>query len=1613
MRKKAFILVLLLAFAAGIPIDARSEAGTEQPSFWLPGELVGTLMTVKGLWVQCKPWGSEDFSPAERHAQLFAGDTVRVGPQSRAAVMFKNGDVLKINANTCVEFTRKKENWLKIIIGMLWISVYPEQRKKDLNTRDVGIYIEGTELFAGTRQKIAYVNGGNLWLMNDDGSDKRLHIAAPPGKRIGRSTFSPDGSKIAYEVWDCGGDRYPETSDLWIADAKGGNAGLLASAGNLADPTGRPNFTFQNRLLFGPCFSPDGNSVSCLRLDVYERPSGNWAYHGWSEFVLEQTVGKVVAGTFLPLWQTIDFLGPSPPVVEPGLEGQFWALYVGLNTVWLPDDTILFRRTGMTSVFLTCGIYAKNQPGLDEWPLEILMGWAHEGGLAPTELRCTLGGERIDFHPWLYGYGMAWPHGQPAWPSGWHPHEAASWQTVKAAAIYGMTSKDVGEGTHRLRYVGSDGDQDISGWLNIDVAKGGTEGWLARGIGMSGSSLTRGVYAIPAAGGKPRRVVNALARSLAATGSGGLLAVDTVTAVPGVRAEVHDLTDGTSVQTLSAGIGDENHLGSWDVIGRRLVACSGSGGANTMWLLDAASGSATDLGPGEFPVFAPLYHTVVSCFEGLVSVTDENGGNKVLCSGGQTMEVDDLENGGVPQAAVPIPGPYATKVAPEWGSAVANNANTTVKFEFNGEINPDTLLDRTLTAVSWPEVEATDDASRLLHWGNYADTLNDGTDPNSLNDTIENLETAGSISTSWNTGHTELTVTDFGAGFSRNAGNWCEVSLDLSGVETAGGMSLPFNEARTRFRFVDPVNIGGGEVRTPHGGQVSVPPGALLGATALEIVYSKHLPEGSGQPGGGGWSHVSGVYTFTPTDQTLQANVTIALPVERGYPGMVIWRWNGANWVPAGGTYDSGAGLISAQAGQLGAYAAFYHVPAGVFLRVTKTADSGSAVAGDEVTYSLLLENLGATDAANVVVSDVLAAGLEYVDGSATAGGSYHAGTRTITWNLSALSGQESVWLWFDAEVAAGATYGAVINNTATADCDETGPVDSNTFALQVGLKASGPPRFGCSSEGSDDWANLTALGAGWRPVVGEIDRDEAENPASIDFGVFDTQVRVNQLAGMRGYGIISARPTAGEWPGAIGFAQAFGLYVERYDGDGIDDMPGLTAPVQHWEIFDAYTRSAPRWSGCTLEMYKDYLVSCHTVGHTRNPQVVILNSAIVLSPPSGGEKYLGQMLTNWPWTVEAIDAVSVHGWWDITPYDDGGGQAVRQCLEALSVTDYLEALALGGREVWHTSVDFRDTYISLRDKQSYTCTQEDNAKFLARSVPFGLAVCYDCMIYTKLDYAPASSEEMRWMAMTDSGGNRRISFYVYQKLIQKLEGFTGAELLDFGNNNVGVKFMVGGQPLWMLWNWLEEAATVNLAVGPVGIVLTTAALPTSFDNTSAAWTRQPTPVTMGVAAISVSGIPIYVEPLGYIDPDIDADGIPNEEDADIDGDGMPNDYEEANGLNPFEDDAQGDLDEDGCPNIAEMNAGTNPRAADSVLLCESPAKTGDTVKVTWQSVAGRTYKVQWTHDITSGWFDARDGLVYATGDSCTWYDTGPPRTGAWDPDSQWRFYRVVAVAGR
>jgi hypothetical protein len=63
---------------------------------------------------------------------------------------------------------------------------------------------------------------------------------------------------------------------------------------------------------------------------------------------------------------------------------------------------------------------------------------------------------------------------------------------------------------------------------------------------------------------------------------------------------------------------------------------------------------------------------------------------------------------------------------------------------------------------------------------------------------------------------------------------------------------------------------------------------------------------------------------------------------------------------------------------------------------------------------------------------------------------------------------------------------------------------------------------------------------------------------------------------------------------------------------------------------------------------------------------------------------------------------------------------------------------------------------------------------------------------------------------------------------------------------------------------------------------------------------------------------------------DFDGDGLYNDVDDDDDGDGLTDDFEIANGLNPFADDAVLDPDNDGLNSLDEFNLGTDPNNPDT-----------------------------------------------------------------------------------
>lgn len=149
----------------------------------------------------------------------------------------------------------------------------------------------------------------------------------------------------------------------------------------------------------------------------------------------------------------------------------------------------------------------------------------------------------------------------------------------------------------------------------------------------------------------------------------------------------------------------------------------------------------------------------------------------------------------------------------------------------------------------------------------------------------------------------------------------------------------------------------------------------------------------------------------------------------------------------------------------------------------------------------------------------------------------------------------------------------------------------------------------------------MADIEAGWimpSPMFG-INRQLMERDGKYNFVRHDAYVRFAQslnihilfIVGPLEPGAPPPRRGPGGGPGApkdlAAFSRLVQAVVERYDGDGLDDMPGLCYPIRYWMAHDEpfYDRY---WTG-TVEQYLDFYLAMHDAARKADP-----NSMPVLS---------------------------------------------------------------------------------------------------------------------------------------------------------------------------------------------------------------------------------------------------------------------------------------------------------------------------------------------------------------------------------------------------------------
>ncbi len=238
-------------------------------------------------------------------------------------------------------------------------------------------------------------------------------------------------------------------------------------------------------------------------------------------------------------------------------------------------------------------------------------------------------------------------------------------------------------------------------------------------------------------------------------------------------------------------------------------------------------------------------------------------------------------------------------------------------------------------------------------------------------------------------------------------------------------------------------------------------------------------------------------------------------------------------------------------------------------------------------------------------------------------------------------------------------------------------------------------------------------------------------------------------------------------------FIQTLERAVERYDGDGVDDAPGLQTGIRYWQIGNE--PEGPDCGGFREDpaAFVELMRRAYTAVHRACPSCQVLNGGAGIPLWKEGQVGGGSFWSDYAALggAEYIDVIAVH-------YNDGkvdGGDIGNLETQILRLRELL------GREkpVWLTE---------------FGALVEFGGQFLA--LPEAEAGAWYVRFYTAGMAAGASRFFSDSAAFIGEEGKRLLPFYVNKLLEEKLRGLTQATKIAQGQ----YLFQVAGKTVFVLW---------------------------------------------------------------------------------------------------------------------------------------------------------------------------------------------------------------------
>jgi hypothetical protein len=346
------------------------------------------------------------------------------------------------------------------------------------------------------------------------------------------------------------------------------------------------------------------------------------------------------------------------------------------------------------------------------------------------------------------------------------------------------------------------------------------------------------------------------------------------------------------------------------------------------------------------------------------------------------------------------------------------------------------------------------------------------------------------------------------------------------------------------------------------------------------------------------------------------------------------------------------------------------------------------------------------------------------------------------------------------------------------------------------------------------------------------------------------TPLRIQNAKNTVASQIASTPPKDGYWDDFGAFVSAF---VERYDGDGFNDMPGLKRPITYIAL-DSEAQVHFHWQG-SVEEYIRLLKVTYLAAKKANPDTKVMLSAINMGDlfddlPS--EELVGKRIENASpvhkrWFNFVRKTLSVSDYYDVVDFhynrDYQGAFGVVDFIRKYSNKPIWAGDASSAPFLFGTAIKSYDNPREIFEKVKAAEEPEsswfrgEQAKLTVKKfvVAAGLGV-EKVVIETTIPWSQSNSPrevDYTWdlQSLVDKEYNPYPVFYTLRLLIDKIDGFTSVQGLDLGRNIYAYRFMVRNKPVYIFWAQDQQEIKVDLAkVIPAGDRLLTHIVTNSGD---------------------------------------------------------------------------------------------------------------------------------------------------------------------------------------